>query len=83
MGPDAPTRVSVAVATTVGVFGRPPLLGHLGEHYGLRSHDGCAGAGYSGGAGGEGRRQTCIDSATACMATASIKLIAATWTALF
>ncbi len=37
-GPDAPTRVSV-VATTgyLAFFFFPPLLGYLGEHYGLRS----------------------------------------------
>ena len=37
-GPDAPTRVSV-VATTgyLAFLVGPPLLGYLGEHYGLRS----------------------------------------------
>jgi MFS family permease len=37
-GPDAPTRVSV-VATTgyLAFLVGPPLLGFLGEHYGLRS----------------------------------------------
>lgn len=37
-GPDAPTRVSV-VATTgyIAFLVGPPLLGFLGEHYGLRS----------------------------------------------
>ncbi|EBE7903468.1 MFS transporter [Salmonella enterica] len=37
-GPDAPTRVSV-IATTgyLAFLVGPPLLGYLGEHYGLRS----------------------------------------------
>ncbi|WP_318367222.1 MFS transporter [Enterobacter sp.] len=37
-GPDAPTRVSVVAATGYLAFlVGPPLLGFLGEHYGLRS----------------------------------------------
>ncbi|WP_142503532.1 MFS transporter [Lelliottia amnigena] len=37
-GPDAPTRVSVVVTTGYLAFlVGPPLLGFLGEHYGLRS----------------------------------------------
>lgn len=36
-GPDAPTRVSVVATTGYGVLVGPPLLGFLGEHYGLRS----------------------------------------------
>ncbi|MCP9651607.1 MFS transporter [Escherichia fergusonii] len=37
-GPDAPTRVSVVVTTGYLAFlVGPPLLGYLGEHYGLRS----------------------------------------------
>lgn len=65
-GPDAPTRVSV-VATTgyLAFFGRAAAVGLSGRALWItQRHDGCAGAGYSGGAGGEGRRQTCIDSAT-------------------
>ncbi|EDS4256059.1 TPA: MFS transporter [Salmonella enterica] len=37
-GPDAPTRVSVVATTSYLAFlVGPPLLGYLGEHYGLRS----------------------------------------------
>ncbi|EDU7753492.1 MFS transporter [Salmonella enterica subsp. enterica serovar Enteritidis] len=37
-GPDAPTRVSVVTTTGYLAFlVGPPLLGYLGEHYGLRS----------------------------------------------
>ncbi|EEB7257665.1 MFS transporter [Salmonella enterica subsp. enterica serovar Virchow] len=37
-GPDAPTRVSVvATAGYLAFLVGPPLLGYLGEHYGLRS----------------------------------------------
>ncbi len=51
-GPDAPKRVSVVAITGYLAFlVGPPLLGFLGEHFGLRSADGGAGSGDGGGAG--------------------------------
>lgn len=62
-GPDARERCRHDRLS--GVFGRAAAVGLSGRALWItQRHDGCAGAGYSGGAGGEGRRQTCIDSAT-------------------